>query len=96
MRKFLIALAFIATPAFAQEPEEINYYARDFPMFAEADKGSAIEKAYNRTVKANDEYAKVIAKRKVQQPVIKVEGTIVIQVRVDDGRYRPTCSYGSC
>lgn len=96
MKKFFIFLAMIASPAMAQEPEEINYYARDFPMFAEADRGSEIERKYNNYIKAADAHAKVLAKRKVQEPVIRVEGTIVVKVRIDDGYYRPTCSYGSC
>ena len=94
MKNILILFALIATPAYAQE--EINYYARDFPQWAERDKGSEIERAYNRTIAASDVEAKVLAKRKPVTPTIKVEGTIVIEVRVDDGRYRPRCSYNNC
>jgi hypothetical protein len=101
MKKILIALALIATPVFAQEPvkettEEINYYARDFPQWAERDKGSAVERSYNRSIAAFDNYAKVRAQRKETVPVIRVEGTIVVQVRVDDGTYRPVCPYNNC
>lgn len=93
MKKFLIFLALIATPAYAQE---INYYARDFPQWAERDKGTEIERAYNRTIAASDVEAKVLAKRKPITPTIKVEGTIVVEVRVDDNRYRPRCPYNNC
>lgn len=93
MKKFLILLALIATPAFAQD---INYYARDFPQWAERDKGTEIERAYNATIKAGDEEAKVLAKRKPVTPTIKVEGTIVVEVRVNDGRYHPRCPYNNC
>ena len=101
MKKILIALALIATPVFAQEPvkettEEINYYARDFPQWAERDKGSAVERSYNRSIAAFDNYAKVRAQRKETAPVVRVEGTIVVQVRVDDGTYRPRCPYNNC
>jgi hypothetical protein len=101
MKKILIALALIATPVFAQEPvkettEEINYYARDFPQWAERDKGSAVERSYNRSIAAFDNYAKVRAQRKETAPVVRVEGTIVVQVRVDDGTYRPVCPYNNC
>ena len=94
---FLILLALIASPVYA---EEINYYQRDFPMFANnpnrTEQDLRIEEAYNRTVKANDELAKVRAQRKETVPVIRVEGTIVVQVQVDDGRYRPRCPYNNC
>lgn len=101
MHKFLIVLALVASPVYAQEPakettEEINYYARDFPQWAERDKGSEIERAYNRSIAASDNYAKVRAQRKETVPVVRVEGTIVVQVQVDDGRYRPRCPYNNC
>ncbi len=101
MKKLLFVLALFSTPVYAQEPvkettEEINYYARDFPQWAEQDKGSAVERSYNRTIAANDAYAKVKAQRKETVPVIRVEGTIVVQVQVDDGRYRPRCPYNNC
>lgn len=93
MKKLLIIFALFSAPAQAQD---INYYARDFPMFAEQDKGSAVERAYNNYIKAADANAKVLAKRKTVEPVIRVEGMIVVQVRVDDGRYRPVCPYNNC
>lgn len=101
MRKFLIALALIASPAYAQEPaktetKEINYYARDFPQFYAANPGSEVERAYNRSIAANDAYAKVRAQRKEPTPVVRVEGTVVVEVRIDDGRYRPRCPYNNC
>lgn len=101
MTKFLAILALFATPVCAQEPvkeqtEEINYYARDFPQWAERDKGTAIERAYNRSIAANDRYAQVRAQRKETVPVVRVEGSIVVEVRVDDGRYRPRCPYNNC
>lgn len=97
MRNILIALALVSTPALAQQQtEEINYYARDFPSFAAQDAGSEIERAYNNYIKAADANAKVLAKRKTVEPIIRVEGTIVVQVRVDDGRYRPRCPYNNC
>ncbi len=101
MKKLFTLLALIATPVFAQEPaqetpKEINYYARDFPSFYAANPGSEVEKSYNRSIAANDAYAKVRAQRKETVPVIKVEGTIVVQVQVDDGRYRPRCPYNNC
>ena len=87
MRKFLIALALVATPAVAQEPikettEEINYYARDFPQWAERDKGSAVERSYNRSIAAFDNYAKVRAQRKETVPVIKVEVEVNVNHRI--------------
>lgn len=94
MNKFFIFLALIATPAYAQQ--EINYYARDFPQWAERDKGTEIERSYNDAIKAADENAKVMAKSKNVTPTIRIEGTIVVQVRVDDGRYRPVCPYNNC
>lgn len=96
MRKLLLVLALFSAPAMAQQTEEINYYARDFPQFAEQDKGSNIERSYNAYIKAAEANAKVLAKRKTVEPVIRVEGTIVVQVRVDDGRYRPVCPYNNC
>lgn len=101
MREFLIALTLVASPVVAQEPakettEEINYYARDFPSFYAANPGSEIEKKYNAYIRAADANAKVLAKRKHVEPVIRVEGTIVVQVQVDDGRYRPRCPYNNC
>jgi hypothetical protein len=101
MNKLFILLALIASPVFAQEPvketpQEINYYAKDFPSFYAANPGSEIEKSYNRSIAANDAYAKIKAQRKETVPVIRVEGTIVVQVQVDDGRYRPRCPYNNC
>jgi len=99
-KSLLIVLALIASPAYAQEPAEINYYARDFPEFYnnpnKTEQDLRIERAYNRTIKADDELAKVKAQRKETVPVIRVEGTIVVQVQVDDGRYRPRCPYNNC
>lgn len=101
MKKILLAFALVASPVFAQESakettQEINYYARDFPQWAERDKGSAVERSYNRSIAASDNYAKVRAQRKETVPVVRVEGTIVVQVQVDDGRYRPRCPYNNC
>lgn len=93
MKKFFIIIALFSTPAYAQD---INYYAKDFPKFYAENPGSEVERAYNAYIKAAEANAKVLAKRKVQVPVVRVEGTIVVQVRVDDGKYRPVCSYGSC
>lgn len=93
----LILLALIATPVYAQE---INYYQRDFPNMANKPNRSEqeleIERAYNRSVAASDRYAQVQAQRKETVPVIRVEGTIVVQVQIDDGRYRPRCPYNKC
>jgi len=103
MKKLLFVLALFSGPVYAQEPvketpQEINYYARDFPQWAEQDKGSAVERAYNRFIVASDNHAKALAACKSckETPVVKVEGTIVVQVRVDDGRYRPRCPYNNC
>ena len=101
MNKLFILLALITSPVYAQEPaketpQEINYYARDFPQWAERDKGSAVERSYNRSIAAFDNYAKVRAQRKETVPVVRVEGTIVVQMRVDDGTYRPVCPYNNC
>lgn len=96
MNKFFIFLALIASPAYAQQVEEINYYARDFPQWAERDKGSAIEQAYNNSIKSSDAYAKVLAKRKTTEPVIRVEGTIIVRIQVNDNRYRNRCPYNDC
>jgi type IV secretory pathway protease TraF len=104
MRKILIALALalVATPVSAQETAEINYYARDFPSFANKPNRTAqeleIERAYNRAIAASDNHAKALAACKscTTPPVIRVEGTIVVEVRVDDGRYRPRCPYNNC
>lgn len=81
MRKFLFALALVASPAIAQEPEEINYYARDFPQWAERDKGSEVERAYNRSIAASDRHAKALAACKAckPQPVIRVEVTVEVR-----------------
>jgi hypothetical protein len=104
MNKLFILLALITSPVYAQEPvkettEEINYYERDFPMSVGQPKTEQmlrIERAYNRSIAASDNYAKVRAQRKETVPVIRVEGTIVVQVRVDDGTYRPVCPYNNC
>jgi hypothetical protein len=89
MKKILIALALVASPVVAQEPakettEEINYYARDFPQWAEQDKGSAIERSYNRTIAANDNHAKALAACKAcnKPPVIRVEVEVNVTHRV--------------
>lgn len=93
MRKFLIALALVATPAFAQQQpeEEINYYARDFPSFAEADRGSAVERNYNEYIRASERHAKALAACKScnQPPVVRVEGTINVNVRITHTRRKP-------
>lgn len=101
MRKLLFVLVLFSAPVYAQEPaketpQEINYYAKDFPSFYAENPGSEIEKKYNAYIRAADANAKVLAKRKHVEPVIRVEGTIVVQVRVDDGTYRPVCPYNNC
>ena len=96
MKYLILTIALIASPVYA---EEINYYERDFPSAAGQPKTEQmlrIEQAYNRTIAANDNYAKVRAQRKETVPVIRVEGTIIVQVQVDDGRYRPRCPYNNC
>jgi hypothetical protein len=101
MRKLLFVLVLFSGPVYAQAPakentQEINYYALDFPSFYAANPGSEVEKSYNRVIAANDKLAKIKAQRKETVPVIRVEGTIVVQVRVDDGLYRPICPYNNC
>ena len=96
MKYLILIIALIAGPAYAQE---INYYERDFPESVGQPKTEQmlrVERSYNRSIAAFDNYAKVRAQRKETVPVIRVEGTIVVQVQVDDGRYRPRCPYNNC
>ena len=92
MKKLLLfVLALFSGPVYAQElvketTEEINYYQRDFPMFANnpnrTEQDLRIEQAYNRTVAASDNYAKVRAQRKETVPVIRVEVEVNVTHRV--------------
>lgn len=93
MRNILIALALVSTPVFAQQQpeEEINYYARDFPSFAAQDAGSEIERKYNAYIRASEAHAKALAACKScnQPPVVRVEGTINVNVRITQTRRKP-------
>ena len=95
MKKFLIALALIATPALAQQTEEVNYYARDFPQWAEQDKGSAVERSYNEFMKASQKNAKFLATCKTCKPEPKKITIPAIRIPKDN-TYAPICAYGTC
>jgi hypothetical protein len=100
MKKLLFVLALFSTPVFAQEPaqepakettQEINYYAKAFPSFYAENPGSEIEKKYNAYIRAADANAKALAECKScnQPPVVRVEGTINVNVRITQPRRNP-------
>ena len=88
---FLILLALIASPVYA---EEINYYQRDFPMFSNnpnrTEQDLRIERAYNRFIVASDNHAKALAACKSckKTPVIRVDEHLeyVRQLNADAAR----------
>ena len=82
MRKFLVVLALVATPAIAQDP----------PKTEQVDRVQAAVDAY---LKASAEYGKFLATCKTCKPEPK--RIIIPSIRIPkDDKYVPICAYGSC
>jgi hypothetical protein len=107
MRKLLFVLALFSGPVYAQQSQLTPQQLELQRMMIENQKkidnfdypdNEKIKKSVEAYLKAADEHAKALAACKtcVKQPTYRVEGTIVVQVRVDDGRYRPVCPYNNC